>query len=196
MPHIRSAESKKRAAAVKRETKWLEILQAALPTLCRTLHETYSKTPGFRFIDVYSQTKRFGDTKCHVVRPNGLVLPPRRLEDFLPSEYSIDCYVRTDGGGFRVTFPFHALERWGIDFDMDMIEIWSNTTFQGRIIRPAEWSPLRILVYDWIQTTLHSELCRRRSERIREELVAAVWHPRRVARRLEEGGWEAVEAFA
>jgi hypothetical protein len=79
---------------------------------------------------------------------------------------------------------------------MDMIEIWSNTTFQGRIIRPAEWSPLRILVYDWIQTTLHSELCRRRSERIREELVAAVWHPRRVARRLEEGGWEAVEAFA
>lgn len=33
------------------------------------------------------------------------------------------------------------------------------------------------------------------SNKIKKELVAAVWHPRRVARWLEEGGWDAVEAM-
>jgi hypothetical protein len=30
---------------------------------------------------------------------------------------------------------------------------------------------------------------------MKEELMAAVWHPRRVERMLEEGGWEAIEAM-
>jgi hypothetical protein len=34
-----------------------------------------------------------------------------------------------------------------------------------------------------------------RMDIIKEELMAAVWHPRRVERMLEEGGWEAVEAM-
>ncbi len=54
---------------------------------------------------------------------------------------------------------------------------------------------IRDIIHTWIQDTIRGELCRRRSERIKEELVAAVWHPRRVARRLEEDGWEALDAL-
>ena len=33
------------------------------------------------------------------------------------------------------------------------------------------------------------------SRRIKKELIEAVWHPRRVARMLEVGGWDAIEAM-
>lgn len=51
----------------------------------------------------------------------------------------------------------------------------------------------------WIQE-VREQIVRRRgaqilSNKIKKELIAAVWHPRRVARLLEEGGWDAVEAM-
>lgn len=50
-----------------------------------------------------------------------------------------------------------------------------------------------------VRQTLLEDLSKRRiqarTHALHEELVAAVWHPRRVAKRLEEGGWEAIEGF-
>ncbi len=54
---------------------------------------------------------------------------------------------------------------------------------------------LREILYQWLLEVLTREAARRRSERIHEELVAAVWRPDRMARRLETGGWDAVEAM-
>lgn len=39
-------------------------------------------------------------------------------------------------------------------------------------------------------------IARQRTRQFKEELVAAVWRPDRVAKRLEEGGWDAIDAFA
>ena len=54
---------------------------------------------------------------------------------------------------------------------------------------------LREIVWEWAIGVMRMEACRRRAARIHEELAAAVWHPRRVARRLEEGGWDAIDAI-
>ncbi len=197
MPHVRSAEGKKHAAAVKRETEWLEFLQAAVPTLCQRLHKAYSKAPEFRFIDVYTQTKQNGPTAYHCVKPNGEVFQVRRLvEDYRQPGYALDCNICMNGDGVRFLLPRHLLADHGLEFSMNDIQIWDGTTFRASLESPRKQNPLRAIVYNWIQDTIRGELCRRRCERIREELVAAVWHPKRLARRLEEGGWEAVEAFA
>jgi hypothetical protein len=54
-------------------------------------------------------------------------------------------------------------------------------------------------VSEWARET-HTEILKQKgaralSNRIREELMAAVWHPRRVAWRLDAGGWDAIESF-
>ncbi len=64
---------------------------------------------------------------------------------------------------------------------------------------PSDKVPTERIVNEWIEDVYH-QTCRRRlakkvSNIVRQELVAAVWHPRRVAWRLEEGGWDALEAM-
>jgi hypothetical protein len=54
---------------------------------------------------------------------------------------------------------------------------------------------LQKIVHSWIITTILMPMILERVASIKEELVANVWHPRRLSRRLEEGGWEAVDAF-
>lgn len=52
------------------------------------------------------------------------------------------------------------------------------------------------IIRAWVLRVLYREYLRWRVENVmKEELVATVWHPRHLARRLEEGGWEAVEAL-
>jgi hypothetical protein len=42
---------------------------------------------------------------------------------------------------------------------------------------------------------LHWRSIRERMNLVKEELMAAAWHPRRVERWLEEGGWDMVESM-
>ncbi len=172
----------------KREKKWLEFLQGALPSLCRRLHATFSELRGHPLIGIYSQTKRFGPVSQHFMLHDGRIghRPTLPAEDFSPTANAIDCCIWFYGSEvYRCVLPFHVLNDHGIHFGLEEIEKMTRET-------PDE---MRRILYTWIQDTIRGELCRRRTERIKEELVAAVWHPDRVAKRLEEGGWEAVEGM-
>lgn len=91
---------------------------------------------------------------------------------------------------------------------------WSNDTSYGAsysiwpdgaiVAAPSTRPPpdfpcarMETLFRDWL-TDISDDILRRKtaykvSNMIRQELVAAVWRPDRVARRLEEGGWDAIE---
>ncbi len=53
---------------------------------------------------------------------------------------------------------------------------------------------------DAVKQRLQEEVSKRRIQTraaaLKEDLVAAVWRPDRLAKRLEEGGWDAIDAFA
>lgn len=64
-------------------------------------------------------------------------------------------------------------------------------------------SAYREPIDEWIEAVkqrLQEEASKRRTQAraqaLKEDLVAAVWAPARLAKRLEQGGWEGVEAFA
>jgi hypothetical protein len=61
---------------------------------------------------------------------------------------------------------------------------------------PAYMEPVEL----WATAIHNEEASKRRiqarAQALKEELVAAVWAPARVAKRLEDGGWEAIDAFA
>jgi hypothetical protein len=89
------------------------------------------------------------------------------------------------------------------DFYGDSYTIWPEGTILVACERKPPpgfpWAKMETLFCEWF-TDVSDQILRRKtaykvSNMIRKELVAAVWHPRRVAKRLEEGGWDAIEAF-
>ena len=183
MPHTRSAESKKRLAVARLQTKWLTLLQSTLPTLCRILFDTYSKGQRFTSVNLYCKKKNVKE---------GMMLTSRLMSGMEEVESDLDTYVsltdkclwgaiQTDRGTTWIGIPFRAIHA-GLEIDKNTIDASSDNL-------------LCDIIYNWIQDTIRGELSRRRAARIKEELVAAVWHPRRVARLLEEGGWEAIDAL-
>ena len=64
---------------------------------------------------------------------------------------------------------------------------------------PSEMVGFEAFVTEWI-CGVYTEIMKQKqvrvlSNKIRQELAAAVWHPRRVAWRLEVGGWDAIDAM-
>jgi hypothetical protein len=150
------------------EAKWLELLEPAVPVLCETL--TSGGFRGFERVQYKSHANW------------------------------LEMYSIVGRQTIHVSIPFGALEAGA---QMDKYDI--HTCIAGRThiyYRGGNkrihyiMDDLRDIVYDWILDTIRGERCRLRSAQLKEELVAAVWRPDRVARRLEEGGWEAVEMLA
>jgi hypothetical protein len=52
----------------------------------------------------------------------------------------------------------------------------------------ARWKPIR-------EELASKDRCQTRCREVKEDLIAKVMHPRRIARLLEVGGWEALECF-
>lgn len=189
MPHTRSAEGKRLQASKRREAKWLKCLEAAAPVLCRRLYEKYSKMPGFSHVLVYPRTSISAPISGYLINQSENVrrnIPSMDLH--LPNR-ALDCYIvyRNQIGlidCYRCFLEFNVLSMEGLAFPIERLKTNSQTP-----------DSVCEYMYTWIQDTIRGELCRLRSERMREELVAAVWHPRRVAKRLEEGGWDAVEGM-
>ncbi len=80
--------------------------------------------------------------------------------------------------------------------NVEYVKASPNPSWDG-----AETAYMR-LVQDWVNVVkqrLEARVSRRRIQArvaaLKEELVAAVWAPARLAKRLEEGGWELVEAL-
>jgi hypothetical protein len=183
MPHTRSAESKKRRTVARLQTKWLALLQSTLPTLCRILFDTFSKGQRFTSVRLYCKKK---NVKEGIMLTSSLMSGMKEVKNYLDTYVSLTdkCIygaIQTDSGTTWIGIPFHAIHV-GLEIDKNTIDASSNHL-------------LRDSIYSWIQDTIRGELSRRRAARIKEELVAAVWHPRRVARLLEEGGWDAVDAL-
>lgn len=83
----------------------------------------------------------------------------------------------------------------------DTYTVWPDGTvvaYPNRQVPPGfPWAKMETLFKTWI-TEISDEILRRKtaykvSNMIRKELIAAVWHPRRVERILEAGGWDAIE---
>jgi hypothetical protein len=121
--------------------------------------------------------------------------------------------LRTLNGGdyFGVAIMYAKTDTHWIDDDFygDSYTIWPDGLILATSNRevppefpwtkPPEfpWTKMETLFRAWIRN-VSDQILRRKtaykvSNMIRQELVAAVWHPRRVAKRLEEGGWEAIE---
>jgi len=184
MPHTRSKDGKREQIGHKREKKWLEFLQANIPSLCHRLHAEFSKEPGFHCISIFTQTKRFGSTAQHsMFKDGGMAYRDKLpLEDFRPTANAIDCYIwfhhSYDKADYRCLLPFHILNDNGIHFKFEDVGRW------GSCKTPYEMGKI---LYTWIQDTIRGELCRRRSQRMKKELVAAVWHPTRVSKWIDDG---------
>jgi hypothetical protein len=149
------------------EAKWLELLEPAVPILCETL-------------------TAIGIGEFHKVKSH-------------PDKNWLEIYCLYAGPITCISIPFGALEA-GAQMDKGDIDVYiagMTHIYYGERNKRFHYilDEIRYVVYDWILDTIRGERCRRRSEQLKEELVAAVWRPDRVARRLEEGGWEAVEAL-
>jgi hypothetical protein len=53
---------------------------------------------------------------------------------------------------------------------------------------------VRKVVWEWLQHSIRIKLSKDRTRLLKEELVAAVWHPRRVQKLLEAYGWDTLDA--
>ena len=161
------------------------------------MHERYVKDPDFLYMELYSQTREGRYAVMHsMVDYCSSVKIYSDWDHVWSSKYGIDCYVIFDDKAtYRCALPVRVLNDHGIHFGAEHIQKWDfdDDSYVNTIGNTPE--EMRQILYAWIQDTIRAELCRRRSHHIKEELVAAVWHPRRLARRLEEGGWDAVEAL-
>jgi len=64
---------------------------------------------------------------------------------------------------------------------------------QSKYMPADRQSAIQQVIRNWVTRHLERGTKQYIMEHMKPELVAAVWHPRRVAKWLEEGGWEAVE---
>jgi hypothetical protein len=53
---------------------------------------------------------------------------------------------------------------------------------------------VRKVVWNWLQDSIRIKMSKDRTRLLKEELVAAVWHPRRVQNFLDTYGWNALDA--
>lgn len=67
---------------------------------------------------------------------------------------------------------------------------WSNTYMAVNQTLAAD---VRKAVWEWLQHSILIKLSKDRTRLLKEELVAAVWHPRRVQMLLETYGWESID---
>jgi len=192
MPHKRSAEAKARANRIRSGKRWAEILYAKAGTIHKEVIVHTSINP-LRCIIVFSHLgmKRFfPDYNNHYDEQPGV----RRVWDH--SQFEISIYTEYTNNHsyeryerYTYTTTFERLSKLG-NFTANDLAFNNSYGSTENIIR------MREAVHKWILTTMLQTMAARRSERIREDLVAAVWRPDRVAKRLEEGGWEAIDAFA
>lgn len=113
--------------------------------------------------------------------------------------------IRTQSANdyFGVILVYGTFETdWSEDTSYgDTYTIWPDGTIvashSGRPPPGFPWTKMETLFRDWL-TDISDEILRRKtaykvSNMIRKELIAAIWHPRRVERILEAGGWDAIE---
>jgi len=51
------------------------------------------------------------------------------------------------------------------------------------------------LLKEELENTCSRKRCQERARLIKEDLIAAVWHPRRVKKMLDEGGFELIDSY-
>jgi len=194
MPHTRSASAKKKISVAKSETKWLSLLQPALPTLCQTLFDTCNAgwNP-YTSVNLHCRRKNIThDTLCSARMSTSTLSLETEMSQYTGlTQKCLWGSIQMESGIVWISIQFDAIKD-GLKLQKGDVDVICNSYLVGS---PVSVSTIRTIVYDWVQHTFRIALSKKRSERIREELVAAVWHPRRVAKWLEEGGWDAVEAL-
>jgi len=107
--------------------------------------------------------------------------------------FRIDMFTQKYRILHQIMIPFHVLSNGAFISVNDMEVQFTRTYDSDRQLKNN--IILKELVHSWITTNILKHMILERVAIIKEELVAAVWHPRRVAKLLEEGGWEAVDAL-
>ncbi len=188
MPHTKSAAYKARANRLKAERRWAEYLFTRSDSL---LNAIQADGIDLNAILLYNHA----GLKRHLVYESGVYSDVQQIvRQSYDQKYEFEIYIVTGAQNASYTYfaPFETLIKGALIQPDDITFRQSYRPPRDRAIVPR----LQKIIYEWIHTQIMKHICARRSEKIRGERVAAVWHPRRVARRLEEGGWEDVEAFA
>ena len=143
-----------------------EAFVAALPALQLMLQEKFKHLP-----------IRTRITNGGGVNPRNPFAP--RLSSAYPFRVRVDL-----GEGYMSCTPNYLFGRHGI-----ILTIMKTASGWSR-------KDVGAIISEWLQSVHFKQVkanARQRLAPLKEELMAAAWHPRRVARLLELGGWEALE---
>lgn len=183
MPHTKSAEHKARLNRSKAGKRWAEYLSAQSNSIVDLLR---ASEINLDVILIYSHNQ----LKRHFVCSDRVCSDTQQFKTWREFEIHIVGYSHRES--FTFSIPFERLSK-SLTIQSDDINV-SRSFMCSK--NKAMTAHIQGIVYTWLHTQMMKHLSSRRSEKIREELVAAVWHPKRLAWRLEQGGWDAVEAFA
>lgn len=194
MPHKHSELSKQEINLKKSEKKWLDMIFAAIPTLCQRFHVQYNSEN-----DILQWVRANRQGLTLIASHNAFHSYYTKLND--KYNVTLEFNFRTTTLDLGFTTPVLVLPvrvyRKKVYIEPQDVRLIYRTTCSWRVNPFNETTQAKIhtIVYEWLRDTLLQNACKKRSQHIKEGIVAAVWRPDRVARRLEEGGWEAVEAF-
>jgi hypothetical protein len=185
MPHKRSSGSKLLHQRATTARKWFKILEANFNSLWRDIDAALGQQLKYMYI--------YGCDHDWLAKPSWSQMnqEPRVSRNDTPR-----IHIRTHAGevqaGMSMLNVFYKRE-YGLALqDIYIVRPQFSLGYEPQAPQLL-LDAIQTIVHAWAVRTIGMEMCRRRSARIREELVAAVWHPRRVARMLEAGGWDALE---
>lgn len=165
--------------------RWVEYILSNSRALSNALLSTGTNV---HIIVLHSHLGR----KRHYSYGNGADVEPSKIKT---EEFEIEIYTRGYEALYGYKINYNKLSN-GAFISIDDIKPIEYPF--GAFISPRNHSYIKIFreaIYKSVTTMILRSMCTERMKTIKEELIAAVWRPDRLARRLEEGGWEAVDAF-
>ena len=178
MPHKKSSYSKQFYNELRAYRKTQRILFNAIPRLFLRFNEN--------FVGLQIKTLSFWiqDKQWTMYGPNDTVF----INDKGNTDTGIPCingYVLFDKGKYAM-FKFSTSYN-PYEFHMYHIKQYSiySSYFDNSTKKQGE--QIRQLIVEWYRDTLYMAKMERRLKRFKRDLIAAVWHPMRVAKWLEAG---------
>lgn len=190
MPNGKGAQRRRRQklGLESKARRWAKCLFDALPILCERLKEVNAfrvTRANFYTADLWYHLNSSGN---HFIA---------QKEDNLVTQYHpiFELYIIiANGSCYSVEFPPQFFDRiyqgiipdYGNSFGPSVLRgDWQDD--ERRLQHKEMEEVYKPIIKTWLYETFQQRLAKKRTALIKEELVAAAWHPRRVERWIEQG---------